>query len=393
MNDKPSSVVSAMRSVPFGRPMIGEEERAAVMEVLAGPILVHGPRATQFEADFATFTGAKYAISVSSCTAGMHLVWFALGLGAGDEVIVPAMTHAATAHAVELTGARAVFVDAERATGNIDIAAIEAAITPRTKGIAVVHYLGMPVDMPPVVEIARRHNLFVMEDCALSIGAKVDDVHTGLLGDCGVFSFYPVKHMTTAEGGMIILKDGKLADTLRLKKAFGVDRSHGERKVPGMYDVVTLGFNYRMSEIHAAIGVAQTKKLSDFLSKRQENYQTLAERLRSIAGIGQLESTTNRLASSHYCMVAMLSPELAKRRPEIMQELSARGVGTSVYYPQPVPRTTYYRDKYGWKDGAFPAASWVADCSIALPVGPHLDVDDMIYVGEVFAQTIAKVVK
>ncbi len=373
--------------------MIGEEERAAVMEVLAGPILVHGPRATQFEADFATFTGAKYAISVSSCTAGMHLVWFALGLGAGDEVIVPAMTHAATAHAVELTGARAVFVDAERATGNIDIAAIEAAITPRTKGIAVVHYLGMPVDMPPVVEIARRHNLFVMEDCALSIGAKVDDVHTGLLGDCGVFSFYPVKHMTTAEGGMIILKDGKLADTLRLKKAFGVDRSHGERKVPGMYDVVTLGFNYRMSEIHAAIGVAQTKKLSDFLSKRQENYQTLAERLRSIAGIGQLESTTNRLASSHYCMVAMLSPELAKRRPEIMQELSARGVGTSVYYPQPVPRTTYYRDKYGWKDGAFPAASWVADCSIALPVGPHLDVDDMIYVGEVFAQTIAKVVK
>src|SRR5215475_11640562 len=129
----------AMRHIPFGMPMIGEEERQAVLDVLSGPILVHGPRATQFETDFAAFTGAVHAVSVSSCTAGMHLVWFALGLGAGDEVIVPAMTHTATAHAVALAGASPVFVDAERATGNIDIAAIAAAITPRTRAIAVVH--------------------------------------------------------------------------------------------------------------------------------------------------------------------------------------------------------------------------------------------------------------
>src|SRR5262249_36294869 len=149
-----------------------------------------------------------------------------------------AMTHTATAHAVALTGASPVFVDAERPTGNIDIAAIAAAITPRTRAIAIVHYLGMPVDTPRIVEIGRRHGLFVMEDCALSIGATVDGAHPGLIGDCGVFSFYPVKHITTAEGGMIVLKDAELAAKLRLKKAFGVDRSHGERKVPGVYDVV-----------------------------------------------------------------------------------------------------------------------------------------------------------
>jgi perosamine synthetase len=348
--------------------------------VLSGPILVHGPRATQFESDFAAFTGAPHAVSVSSCTAGMHLVWFALGLGAGDEVIVPAMTHAATAHAVALTGATPIFVDAERKTGNIDIAAIEAAITPRSRGIAIVHYLGRPADMPRIVEIARRHDLFVMEDCALSVGATVDGTHTGLLGDCGVFSFYPVKHMTTAEGGMIILRDAELAASLRLKKAFGVDRSHGERKVPGHYDVVELGFNYRMSEIHAAIGIEQLKKVPKFLAQREANFRTLTESLAGIDEVQMLESGTNRLVSSHYCAAVILGARLAAARQQIMAGLTARGVGTSIYYPQPVPRMTYYARMTAWKDGAFPSAERLADNSIALSVGPHLDPDDMAYV-------------
>lgn len=261
--------------IHFGRPLVGDEERAAVMKVMEGPILVHGPLAGQFEAAFATFTGAPHAVSVSSCTAGMHLIYFALGYGPDDEVIVPAMTHVATAHTVELTGAKPVFVDAEDKTGNIDIAAIEAAITPRTRAIAIVHYLGVPVDMPKVVAIAKKHNLFLLEDCALAPGARVDGVHAGLHGDAGVFSFYPVKHLTTAEGGMIILKDGELAKKLRLVKAFGVDRTHGERKVPGVYDTVALGFNYRMSEIHAAIGIEQMKKLQGFLDARKTNFLAL----------------------------------------------------------------------------------------------------------------------
>lgn len=372
--------------------MIGPEERAAILEVLEGPILVHGPRAVKFEADFAAYTGATHAVSVSSCTAGMHLVWFTLGLGPGDEVIVPAQTHTATAHAVELTGAKPVFVDAEASTGNIDLAALEAAITPRTRAIAVVHFLGLPVDVRRVVEVARKHKLFVLEDCALSIGAKLDDVHTGLIGDCGVFSFYPVKHMTTAEGGMVITRDGDLAARLKLRKAFGVDRTHGERKIPGTYDVVALGFNYRMSELHCALGIEQVKKLPSFIDQRSRNYRVLSTRARSIKGVTQLDSTAGRFLSSYYCLSVILDDRLAGRRAEIVARINAEGVGTSVYYPQPVPRMTYYRNKYGWRDGSFPNAARISDCSIALSVGPHLNEDDMNYTADVLQRVLEEFV-
>jgi perosamine synthetase len=376
--------------IPFGTPMIGAEERAAVADVLAGPILVHGPRATDFEQAFAEFTGAPHAVSVSSCTAGMHLVYFTLGFGTDDEVIVPAQTHIATAHAVELTGARPVFVDAEPGTGNVDIARIEAAITPRTRAIAVVHYLGVPVDMPAVVAIARRHKLFLLEDCALSPGAKVDGIHTGLHGDVGVFSFYPVKHITTAEGGMIILRDGDLAARLKLRKAFGVDRSHGERKVPGVYDTVALGFNYRMSEIHAAIGIEQVKKLPAFLARRLENHRLLSRLLTGVKGLRVLPAPMGRLTSCHYCLSVVLDDSLADKRPDIMNELTAQGVGSSVYYPQPVPRMTYYRDKYGYDAPKFVNAARLSDQSIALPVGPHLGDAEMHEVARVLRNVMEK---
>jgi perosamine synthetase len=381
--------MTATRQLAFGRPMIDAEERNAVLDVLGGPILVHGPRATQFEADFAAMTSAPHAITVSSCTAGMHLVWFTLGLGEGDEVIVPAMTHVATAHAVALVGAKPVFVDAEATTGNIDIAAIEAAITKRTRGIVVVHYLGMPVDMAKIAELARRHRLFVMEDCALAVGTTINTQHAGLFGDCGVFSFYPVKHMTTAEGGMIVVKDGALAEKLRLAKAFSVDRSHGERKVPGVYDVTGLGFNYRMSEIHAAIGIAQLKKVPDFLARRRANYTALATGVSNIPEIGLLGSSHDGLISSYYCLSVVLSPKLAAMRPDIMAQLTALGVGTSVYYPHPVPRLTYYAQKSAWQPGSFPNAERIADASIALPVGPHLSVDDMHYIASSLRAVVA----
>ena len=363
--------------IPFGAPMIGAEERAAVADVLAGPVLVHGPVAAAFEKAFAAFTGAPHAVSVSSCTAGMHLVYFCLGYGPGDEVIVPAQTHVATAHAVELTGARPVFVDAEATTGNIAIEKIEAAITPRTRAIAVVHYLGVPVDMPLVMAIARRHNLFVLEDCALSPGASIDGVHTGLHGDAGVFSFYPVKHITTAEGGMVILRDATLAARLMLKKAFGVDRSHGERKVPGIYDTVALGFNYRMSEIHAAIGIEQLKKLPGFLKQRSTNHTALANLLGGLAGFSVLPAPNTRLHSCHYCLAVLLDDTIAEKRPDIMAALTAHGIGSSIYYPQPVPRMTYYREKYGYNPLGYPVAASLSDRSIALPVGPHLGTSDM----------------
>lgn len=369
-----------MRQIPFGKPLIGHEEQNAVLEVLSGTTLVHGPCAVQFEADFAQFTQAQQAVTVSSCTAGMHLIWFHLGLGPGDEVIVPAMTHTATAHAVELCGAKPVFVDAELKTGNIDLSQIEAKISERTRAIVIVHYLGMPVDMQPLLALARKYELFLMEDCALALGSYYEKTHAGLIGDAGCFSFYPVKHMTTAEGGMIVTQNPKLAQALRLKRAFGVDRNHGERSIPGMYDVVDLGFNYRMSEIHAAMGIEQLKKLRQFLQIRSDNYHRLENNLKQIQGLKLFLSTHGVFQSSYYCLSVILEPSLTPHREKLMNLLKERGIGTSIYYPQPVPRMKYYRDKYGYSPSDFKNAALIADSSIALPVGPHLNDEDMDYI-------------
>jgi perosamine synthetase len=382
--------MKAMREIHFGRPTIGDAEREAAMEVLKGPILVHGPRAVAFEKAFADWTGAPHAVSTSSCTAALHLVYFYLGLGAGDEVIVPAQTHAATAHAVELTRAKPVFVDAERRTGNIDIAQIEAALTPRTRALSLVHYLGMPVDMDGINAIARKHDLFVVEDCALSLGSRYRGVHTGLLGDVGCFSFYPVKHITTAEGGMITTTRPEVAAMITRQKAFGVDRQHGDRKVPGVYDVTMLGFNYRMNEIEAAIGIEQMKRLDGILATRERNYRALHRALAEIDEISLLETSNGVFQSSYYCLSILLGRRLADLRFELVSRLNAAGVGTSVYYPKAVPDLTYYREKYGFAPGRFPNASWISDASIALPVAPHLDEDDMAYIAQAVKTAITE---
>lgn len=369
-----------MRNILFGRPIILEEEKKAVMDVLNGPILVHGPKTKEFEAAFSSLTKAPFAASVSSCTAGLHLIYICLGVGKGDEVIVPAQTHTATAHAVELCGARPVFVDAEKETGNIDIAQVAKAITKKTKAIGIVHYLGMPVDMEKINRLAKKHGLLVVEDCALAVGTYYKGTHAGLLGDAGAFSFYPVKHMTTSEGGMVISKNKKLIDQVNLKKAFGVDRHAGDCKVPGVYDVVALGLNYRMSEIEAAIGIEQIKRIPDFLKKRKANYAVLENGLKDLRGVRLFRSTHGDLISSYYCFSFMLEAKLAGKRPEIIKHLNSKGIGTSIYYPRAVPHFSYYRGKYKYNDKTFPVAANISGSSIALPVGPHLNTEDMKYI-------------
>lgn len=375
-----------MREIPFGRPMIGPEEKAAVARVLDGPTLTHGPLVKEFERAFADFTGAPFAVATASCTASLHLAYFHLGIGPGDEVIVPAETHVATAHAVELVGAKPVFVDAEARTGNIDIDAIEERITERTRALSVVHYLGMPADMARVMEIAERHDLFVVEDCALAMGTRLDGTHAGLFGDVGCFSFYPVKHITTAEGGMTITRRDDVAAHASTQRAFGIDRNIvAERKIPGTYDVQGLGFNYRLNELGAAIGVQQMRRLPDFLEARRANHEALTAALAGVAGLSLLESSGGRFQSSYYCHLAILEDELASRRQEVMARLGGLGIQTSIYYPEPVPLFTYYREKYGYRPEDFPVASRISGHGIALPVGPHLDVDDMAYIGETLA--------
>ncbi len=380
-----------MRTIPFGKPIIGEEEKEAVKDVLSGPILVHGPRAKKFEAKFAEYTGAKYAVSTSSCTAALHLSYFYYGLGAGDEVIVPAMTHTATAHVVELCGSKPVFVDAEKETGNIDIDQIEPLITERTKAISIVHFLGMPVNMERVVEIAKKYNCFVVEDCALAIGSYFKNIHAGLYGDVGCFSFYPVKHMTTAEGGMLITKHGDVASKIERQRAFGVDRHAGERSVPGVYDVNMLGFNYRLNEIQAVLGIEQMKRIDCFLRKRKENYEVLSAGLKDINEIEQFMSSHGDYKSSYYCLSILIKEPLSLKRFEIVNYLKQNGIGTSVYYPKAVPFMSYYKDKYGYSDDSFPVASRISENSISLPVGPHLNTEDMRYIIKIVKNAIKEV--
>lgn len=369
-----------MIKIPFGYPIVNKEESKSISKVLDGFIFAHGPNIKEFEKNFAKFTKAPHAISVSSCTAGMHLIYFTLNIGKGDEVIVPSQTHVATAHAVELTGAKPIFIDSDENTGNIDVNKIEKKITKRTKAIAVVHFLGLPANVIKIKRIAKKYNLYLIEDCALSIGAKVNKVHTGLIGDAGVFSFYPVKHITTGEGGMIITKNKNFAKKLKLRRGLGVDKSFNERKVPGIYDVPALGFNYRMNEFQAAIGIQQLKKLPTFLKIRKKNFDFLYNQLNKIKDLDVLPGRVKNLIGSHYCISIILKNKFKNKRKEIINFLSKKGIGTSIYYPQPVPRMSYYKKKYNYDKKNFFNCEKFSDNSIALPVGPHLKMKDCKYI-------------
>lgn len=377
-----------MLKIPFAKPIINQQEQQIVRKVLKSGKFVHGPISTKFENEFKKFTGAANAITVSSCTAGMHLFYFTLNIGKGDEVIIPAQTHVATAHAVELTGAKPIFVDSEFPTGNIDIGKIEDQITKKTKAITVVHYLGNPVDMIKVSKLAKKHKLFLLEDCALALGARIGSKHVGLFGDAGFFSFYPVKHITTAEGGMIILNNNKLSKLLRKGKAFGYNKSLDQRSHPGIYNVDHLGFNYRMSEIHAAIGLVQLKKLKFFLKKRSENFKKLEQKLSKVKDIFVVPNLNNSIQGSYYCLSILLSKKLSKRRFDIINHLKSKGIGSSIYYPSPVPRLNYYKNKYNTSFSNYKIASEYSDKIICFPIGPHVAPKSLNYISAVLKKYI-----
>jgi dTDP-4-amino-4,6-dideoxygalactose transaminase len=305
-------------------------------------------------------------------------------------VIVAAQTHVATAHAVEAVGARPVFVDCDRTTGNVRAADIEALITPRTRAIGLVHYAGIPCDMDAIMQLANERKLKVIEDCALAVGTRWRGTHVGLFGDAAIFSFYPVKHITTGDGGMFLTRHADLAAKVAKARAFGVDRSFAERAIPGLYDVPTLGINYRMSDINAAIGRKQLGRIGQILERRRANFARLKRGLAGLAGVSVLDAAGEHALSSHYCLTAVLEGAAGKRRDALVQKLNAAGVGTSVYYPHPVPRLSYYRQKYSYDAARFPNAERISDQCIALPVGPHAGEDDMDYIAQAFASALGE---
>jgi len=385
---------AAHREIPFGRPWIDDEDRAAVDRVLHGYILTHGPECKAFEAEFGAFMGpGTNALSMSSCMAALHMAYVNFGIGPGDEVIVPAQTHVATAHAVEFVGARPVFVDCDPATGNVTAERIAAAITPRTKAIGLVHFCGVPCEMDAIMTLAQKHQLKVIEDCAIAIGSRIGDTHVGMFGDVGTFSFYPVKHITTGEGGMFTSRHADVVAQVAKIRAFGVDRSGADKLVPGCYEVTQVGINYRMSEMSAALGRTQIKKLPEILRRRATNFALLRDRLTALGNVRVLDGKAPGTTNSHYCLVAVLEGPLAGKRDQVVRAINARGVGTSVYYPQPVPRMAHYKKKYGYEAGRFPHAEQISDSGFALPVGPHLGEDDMKYVGDAFASVVQEAAK
>ena len=382
--------MNAPRQIAFARPWITDEDRKAVVEVLEGHILTHGPQCKEFEREFAAFLGeGAYCVTVSSCMAALHLSYLHFGIGPGDEVIVPAQTHAAAAHAVEWVGATPVFVDCDLQTGNLTAKGIEEAITPRTKAISVVHFTGIPCDMPAIMAVATRHGLKVVEDCAIALGARYDGRHVGLFGDAGCFSFYPVKHMTTGEGGMFVSRHEAVAQAVNRLRAFGVDRTHSERTLPGMYDVPGLGLNYRMSEMQAALGRSQLRRMKDILTKRAELFGRYRQLLGAMKGIRLVDSVDSKAVSGHYCVSVVFQSAYAAKRDEIVRRINAAGIGTSIYYPQPVPRMTFYKKKYGVQPSKFSNASHLSDRSVALPLGMHLEISDV----DLIVETLSDILK
>ena len=377
--------------IPFGRPWIGREEKEAVLGVLDSPILTHGPKGKEFEKGFEKMMGGGYAISTSSCMASLHLAALDLKLGPGDEVVVPAMTHVATVHAVELTGAKPVFVDCETISGNMDPARLESALTPKTKAAFVVHFAGIPADMENILKITNPRGIPVVEDCALAVGSRIKGIHVGVLGILGCYSFYPVKHITTGEGGMLVSSDRQRLERIARFRAFNVDRTHTERSIPGFYEVTGVGMNYRMSELQAALGCVQLLRIPEILKRRSENFTVLRRGLQGSQDFALLDSPATDRDSSHYCAVVLLKRELRRKRNELVQNLNQRGIGTSIYYPHPVPRFRYYAEKYGYTPGSFPGAEAVADESVSLPVGPHLDEKQMSVIVECLHQAAKEI--
>ncbi|MCB0170105.1 MAG: DegT/DnrJ/EryC1/StrS family aminotransferase [Anaerolineae bacterium] len=339
--------------ISIANPLIGEEEKQAVMEVLDSGILAQGPRVKAFEEAFAEMCDVKYAVATSSGTTALHVALLAHDIGPGDEVITSPFTFIASANSVLYTGARPVFVDIDPVSFNLDPTKIEAAITPNTKAIMPVHLFGLPCEMESILAIAQKHNLAIIEDSAQSHGAAFRGQRVGSFG-AGCFSLYPTKNITSAEGGMVTTNSEEIAENCR------VIRQHGMRR---RYYHDELGFNFRMTDVHAAIGLAQLKKLWQFTEARINNARFLSAHLEGVITPSVPDDCTHVF---HQYTIRV--PD--GRRDEVLAGLQAQGIGCGVYYPVPVHQQRVYTE-LGY-EVSLPEAERAALEVISLPVHPAL---------------------
>jgi perosamine synthetase len=342
--------------IPAAKPLIGAEERAAVDRVLQSGMLAQGPEVAAFESEFSAIVAGRHCVAVNSGTSGLHMALVAVGMKPGDEVIVPSFTFAATANAVALTGATPIFVDIDSRTFNIDPAAIEAAITPRTRAIQPVHLYGQPASMKEIMAIAARHNLLVVEDAAQAHLASLDGTPVGAFGITGVFSFYPTKNMTSGEGGMISTASDEIARQCRLLRNQGMERRYANEIV---------GFNTRMTDIHAAIGRVQLTKLAGWTAQRRSNAKFLDENLK---GVVVPYVAPGAFHVYHQYTIRIVGHD----RDAFAAEMTKQGVGNGVYYPVPVHQLPSFGLTFD-----LPETTRAGKEVLSIPVHPALSQEDL----------------
>ncbi len=369
------------RRLIFGAPVIGDAEIASVTECLRSNWIGLGGRVERFEQEFARYKGAPYAAAVSSGTAAIHLALLALGIGAGDEVIAPAMTFCSTIHSIVHTGAKPVLVDCSRSTFNIDRAQIEERITSRTKAILVVHMCGRCCEMDSILKLAGRYGLRVVEDCAHAIEATYRGIPAGLMGDAGCFSFYPTKNIATGDGGMVITRDRQLFEQVKILSLHGMTADAWSRFVgaPTGYEVIAAGFKYNMTDLAAALALPQLATIEERWRKREQIWQIYTERLKELPMVLPPASATDSRHACHLFTPLLELEELGVDRKTIIAALDAENIGVGIHYI-PVHQHPFYRQQCGFVDSDFPNAAFVGERTISLPLSSatsQQDVDDV----------------
>lgn len=391
--------VAAAVSIPITKPVFGDEERLAVQRPLETGWVVQGPFVREFEEMFGAFTGAQFCIATSSCTTALHVAVAAMGLRAGDEVIVPAFTWVSTANIVECMGARPVFCDIDLRTFNIDPGRIEGCITPRTVGIIPVHLFGLCADMDAILDIGRRRGLWVIEDAACGLGGSYRGRHAGTMGVAGCFSFHPRKSITTGEGGMITTGHEDVARFAVSVRDHGASRSdltrHGSRGAFLLAEYDTLGYNYRMTDIQGALGCAQMKRLDEILAARRRiaaRYDTLLSEFDAIS----TPPVPDGLVHGYQAYVCLFGGDAASlatvdrlhdRRNDVMARLEEQGIATRQGTHAPV-LLGYYASKYGLRAQDFPNAYLADRLSLTLPLYPQLTPSEQSLVCERLVEAV-----
>lgn len=368
----------------FGRPFIGESEIKEVVDTLRSGWWGTGPKTERFEEQFRAYTGSKYAISVNSATAGLHLALKVLGVGPGDEVITTPLTFVSTANVIVHCGAKPVFADVKRDSWNIDPDEIEKRLTKKTKVILPVHLHGRPCNMKAIMAIAKKHNLFVVEDAAHAIEAKYHGQKIGNIGNLTVFSFYVTKNVATAEGGMITTNNKKLAEMLPILRLHGLSRDAWKRYSVThftLYEAIVPGFKYNLTDIASSLGIHQLARIEKNLKVRAKIWRSYVKGFKSEKLLTLPAPIETRTRHAMHLFAILLDLEKMKvGRNEFVDRLIKENIGSGVHFA-PIHLQPYYRNTYGYKKGDFPNAEFVGERILSLPLGANLtsrDVADVI---------------